>query len=148
MSKHALIDQIETEQLKKEIPEFGVGDTVRVSVKIVEGTKERIQTITGTVIARKGHGLSETFSIYRIAYGSAMERVIPIHSPRVTEIEKMRSGKVRRSKLYYLRGAFGKKAKVKERIGGRRKKVAVVVEKATETRGESLPESTENNTEA
>lgn len=130
MSKHALVDLVEKEQLKKQVPDFNVGDTVRVSVKIVEGSKERIQTITGTVIARKGSGLSETFTIYRIAYGSAMERVIPIHSPRVTAIEKIRSGKVRRSKLYYLRGTFGKKAKVKENIAARgKKRVEVVVDK-------------------
>jgi len=131
MGKHALVDSVEKEQLKKHVSDFNVGDTVRVSVKIVEGSKERIQTITGTVIARKGSGLSETFTIYRIAYGSAMERVIPLHSPRVTEIEVVRSGKVRRSKLYYLRGTFGKKAKVKENIAarGKKKKVEVVVDK-------------------
>jgi len=146
MSKHALVREIEAKQHKETVPEFQVGDTVRVSTKIVEGAKERIQTITGTVIARKGGGLSETFSIYRIAYGAAMEKVIPLHSPRITEIEVIRSGKVRRSKLYHLRGSFGKAAKVKEQIGGRRKKVALVVEAPEQVRDETPPQE-ENTTQ-
>lgn len=111
-----LIETIEAEQLKAEIPDFRVGDTVSVHYRIIEGEKERVQIFTGTVIARKGKGISETVSLYRVAYGSAMERVLLIHSPRVAKIEVVKRGKVRKSKLYYLRGVFGKKAKVKELI--------------------------------
>ena len=116
MGRQAIMDQIEQEHLKTEVPEFEVGDSVRVHTRIIEGNKERVQVFAGTIIARKGHGLSETFSVYRIAYGSAMERVFPLHSPRIAKIEVTRKGKVRRSKLYYIRGAFGKAAKIKERI--------------------------------
>jgi large subunit ribosomal protein L19 len=98
--------------LSKNIPEFSVGDTIRVFVRIIEGEKERTQLFTGTVVARKGSGLSETISLYRNAYGCCMERVFLLHSPRIAKIEVARSGKVRRAKLYYLRGASGKAAKV------------------------------------
>ena len=107
---NALVDGITEEQLKTDIPEFNVGDTVRVHVRIIEGDKERVQVLTGTVIARKGKGIAETFSIYRVAYGASMERVFPLHSPRVAKIEVMRKGKTRRSKLYFLRGLQGKKS--------------------------------------
>lgn len=116
MKQNLLIQSIETEQLKDSIPAFRVGDTLAVHTRIIEGEKERIQVFTGTVIARKGGGISETVSLYRVSYGSGMERVFMIHSPRISKIEVMKSGKVRKSKLYYLRGASGKKAKVKERI--------------------------------
>lgn len=112
-----LIESIEAEQLKTDIPEFRVGDTISVHYRIIEGEKMRIQVFTGTVIARKGKGISETVSLYRVAYGSAMERVLLIHSPRVAQIEVVKRGKVRKGKLYHLRGIFGKKAKVKEAIG-------------------------------
>lgn len=118
MTKTMLIDQIEAEQLKSDIPEFRVGDTINVHFRIIEGDKERVQIFTGTVIARKGRGLSETVSLYRISYGSSMERVFPLHSPKVAKIEVMKRGKVRRGKLYYLRGTMGKKSKVKEQIMG------------------------------
>ncbi len=111
-----LIESIEAEQLNTNLPDFKVGDTISVHYRIIEGNKERVQVFTGTVIARKGSGASETVSIYRIAYGSAMERVIPLHSPKVSKIEIVKRGKVRKGKLYYLRGVFGKKAKIKERI--------------------------------
>ncbi|PCI94278.1 50S ribosomal protein L19 [Candidatus Aerophobetes bacterium] len=124
-----VIEEIEEKQLRKDIPHFRVGDTLKVHVKIIEGSKERIQAITGTVIAIKGKGLSETFSLYRIAYGAAMERVFPIHSPRIAKIEVMKHGKVCRSKLYYLRGTFGKKAKVKEQIMTKKKTTPVAAEK-------------------
>ncbi len=125
MSRSSLIEKIEEKYLKAKdaIPSFRVGDTIRVHTRIVEGEKERMQIFTGTVIARKGTGVSETVSLYRIAYGSAMEKVILLHSPRVAKIEVARLGKVRREKLYYLRGKFGKAAKVKERI--QKKKVVV-----------------------
>lgn len=116
MTQSQLIEAIEKEQLKSDIPEFKVGDTISVSYRIIEGNKERIQVFTGVVIARKGGGISEMISLYRVAYGSAMERVLPLHSPKIAKIEVVKHGKVRRSKLYHLRGAFGKKAKIKERI--------------------------------
>lgn len=102
--------------LKTEIPEFGVGDTVRLGVKIKEGEKERVQMFEGTVIARKGSGVSESFTLRRVSYGVGVERVFPLHSPNVTDIKVIRHGKVRRAKLYYLRGRTGKSAKVKEQI--------------------------------
>ncbi len=116
MSRSAVIQKLEQEQLKKSIPDFRVGDTVRVHTRIVEGEKERTQIFTGTVIARKGTGISETFSVHRVAYGEGMERVFPLHSNRIAKIEVIKQGKVRRGKLYYLRGTSGKAAKVKGRI--------------------------------
>ena len=116
MSRNAIIEAIEEKQLKKDVVKFEIGDTLKVTTKIVEGSKERLQSFTGTVIARNGFGLTETFSLHRVAYGSGMERVVMLHSPRVVSIEVMRKGKVCRSKLYYLRGTSGKKARVKERI--------------------------------
>lgn len=125
MSTNAIIKEIETPLLKKDIPYFSIGDEIKVSFSIVEGEKERIQSFTGTVIARKGRSISETVSLYRIAHGSAMERVFLLHSPKITKIEVLKSGKVRRAKLYYLRGNFGKAAKVKTYIGIRREKSKV-----------------------
>ena len=97
--------------------EFNVGDTVRVHVKIVEGQRERIQMFEGTVIAIKGSGISKTFTVRRLSYGVGVERVFPMHSPNVVDVKVVRSGKVRRAKLYYLRDRVGKAAKVKEQIG-------------------------------
>lgn len=116
MSRTAVIEAIEKEQLRSEIPNFEVGDTIKVHLRIIEGNKERVQVFTGTVISKKGSGISETFSVYRVAYGAAVERVFTLHSPRIAKIEVVRKGKTRRGKLYYLRGAFGKAAKVKGRI--------------------------------
>lgn len=130
MSKNALISKIESAQLKKDIPNFRIGDTIRVHTRIIEGEKERVQIFTGTVIARKGSGLSETFSLHRVAYGEGMERVFPINSPRIAKIELIKEGHVRRAKLYYLRGTSGKKSKVKGRIGSFRSKEEVVEEQA------------------
>lgn len=127
MSKLALIQKLESNQLKKNIISFRVGDTVRVHIRIIEGEKERIQVFTGTVIARKGTGLSETFSLHRVAYGEGMERVFLLHSPRIAKMEVIKEGVVRRSKLYYLRGTSGKASKIKGRIG-RREKAADVEE--------------------
>jgi large subunit ribosomal protein L19 len=121
MSKAAMIQKLEKKQLKQNITLFRVGDTVRVHTRIIEGEKERIQIFTGTVIARKGSGLSETFSVHRVAYGEGMERVFPLHSPRIAKIEVVKEGDVRRGKLYYLRGTSGKASKVKGRIGRRGK---------------------------
>ncbi len=102
--------------LKENAPEFSIGDTVRVHVKIKEGDRERIQTFEGTVIARKHSGVSETFTVRRVSYGVGVERVFPIHSPNIAKLEIIRKGKARRGKLYYLRGRVGKAAKVKEQI--------------------------------
>lgn len=115
----AMIDDFDSEQLKENVPDFHIGDTVRVSTRIIEGEKERVQVFQGTVIARKGNGISETFSLHRVSYGEGMERVFCLHSPRITAIEVVKKGDVRRAKLYYLRGTAGKAAKVKEKIGAR-----------------------------
>lgn len=131
MSKLPIVKKLEEDQLKKDIINFRIGDTIRVHTRIIEGEKERIQVFSGTVIARKGSGLSETFSLHRVAYGEGMERVFPLHSPRIAKIEIVKEGKVRRSKLYYLRGTSGKKAKVKGRIGGKRRAEAVQPVEAT-----------------
>ena len=119
MNKLPVIQKLEQKQLKKNIASFNIGDTIRVHTRIIEGEKERIQVFSGTVIARKGSGLSETFSVHRVAYGEGMERVFLLHSPRIAKIEVMKEGHVRRSKLYYLRGTSGKASKVKGRVGGR-----------------------------
>lgn len=110
------IEQLTAGQLKENVPQFAIGDTVRVSVKIREGERERIQTFEGTVIARNNSGVSETFTVRRVAYGVGVERVFPLHSPNVDKVEIVRKGKVRRGKLYYLRDRVGKAAKVKEKI--------------------------------
>lgn len=110
-----IIRTIEAEQLKKDLPEFRPGDTVRVHVKVVEGNRERIQIFEGVVIKRKGGGLRETFTVRRVSYGVAVERVFPVHSPRLDKIEVMRRGKVRRAKLYYLRERVGKAARIADR---------------------------------
>lgn len=114
MSKEKAIDKIEKSQCG-EVPEFNIGDTVKVHTKIIEGNNERIQIFKGVVIARKGSGVRETFTVRRVAYGVGMERVFPIQSPRVAKVEVERCGKVRRAKLYYLRDRVGKAARVKER---------------------------------
>lgn len=110
-----LLDKFNKEQVKADIPDFNVGDTVKVHVKIVEGNTERVQVFTGTVIARKGTDIQETFTVRRVSYGQGVERVFPLHSPRIEKIEVERRGKVRRAKLYYLRDKIGKAARVKEK---------------------------------
>ncbi|HCR43065.1 MAG TPA: 50S ribosomal protein L19 [Ruminococcaceae bacterium] len=110
------LKEIAKDSLKKEVPAFSVGDTVRVDVNIREGDRERIQAFEGTVIARKGSGVSETFTVRRVSYGVGVERVFPINSPNVKDVKVIRRGKVRRSKLYYLRSRVGKAAKVKSKI--------------------------------
>ncbi|EQD32460.1 Ribosomal protein L19 [mine drainage metagenome] len=106
---------IEEEQLRKDLPEFRAGDTVRVHVKVREGNRERVQAYEGVVIARKHGGLKETFTVRRVTYGVGVERTFPLHSPRIDKIEVMRRGIVRRAKLYYLRGLSGKAARIRER---------------------------------
>src|SRR5213596_3666472 len=110
MNKAALFDKIESEQYRKEPLQFNVGDTVRVHTKVVEGDKERIQIFAGVVIARRGRGLNQTFTVRRISYGEGVERVFPTHSPRVDKVEVERKGSVRRAKLTYLRKRIGKGA--------------------------------------
>ena len=107
---------IAASSIKEEKPQFEIGDTVRVSVNIREGERERIQMFEGTVIARRGSGVAETFTVRRLSYGVGVERVFPVNSPNVVDVKVVRNGKVRRSKLYYLRGRVGKAAKVKEQI--------------------------------
>ena len=111
-----LVDIIEKENIKNEVPNFNIGDTVRVYVKVVEGDKERLQAYEGVVIARKNGSIRESFTVRRISYGVGVERTFPIHSPRINHIEVVRTGKVRRAKLYYLRDLTGKAARVKEDI--------------------------------
>ena len=114
----ALLDKIESEQFRKEPMDFAVGDTVRVHTRVVEGDKERIQVFSGVVIGRRGRGLNETFTVRRISYGEGVERVFPLHSPRVDKVEVERKGSVRRAKLTYLRKRLGRGATlVKEREG-------------------------------
>lgn len=110
------LKMIAQNSMKNELPKFNIGDTVRVDVNIKEGERQRIQAFEGTVIARRGSGVAETFTVRRIAYGVGVERVFPINSPNVKDIKVIRRGKVRRSKLYYLRDRVGKAAKVKEKI--------------------------------
>ena len=110
-----IIRSIEQAQLRTDLPSFNVGDTLRVFVKVVEGSRERLQAFEGTVIAKRNGSSRETFTVRRVSYGIGVERTFPLHSPRVDHIEVIRRGKVRRAKLYYLRERSGKAAKVKDR---------------------------------
>ena len=141
MSRSAIIEKLENQQLKKGLPAFRVGDSVKVHLRIIEGDKERIQVFTGTVIARKGSGLSETFSVHRVAYGAGMERVFLLHSPRIAKIEVTKQGDVRRAKLYYLRGKSGKATRVKGLI--RPRKVAGAADNAAEVASKSVENQVE-----
>lgn len=109
-----IIRSIEAKQLRTDLPAFGIGDTIRVWVKVVEGNRERLQAFEGTVIAMRNGGIRETFTVRRVSYGIGVERTFPKHSPRVDHVEVIRKGKVRRAKLYYLRSLQGKAAKIKE----------------------------------
>ena len=111
-----IIRSIEQAQLRTDLPSFNVGDTLRVFVKVVEGNRERLQAFEGTVIAKRNGSSRETFTVRRVSYGVGVERVFPLHSPNVVDVKVVRRGKVRRSKLYYLRDRVGKAAKVKEEI--------------------------------
>lgn len=114
--KNAIIEMVEKSQLKTDVLEFRIGDTLEIHTRIIEGEdkKERIQVFTGTVIARKGSGLSETISLYRVAYGAGIERVFMINSPKIAKIVLVKAGVNRKAKLYRLRGAFGKAANIKQ----------------------------------
>ena len=111
-----LVKALSSQYMKEELPEMRVGDTVRVHVRIKEGSRERIQVFEGTIIARKHGGIGETITVRRISYGVGCEKVFPVHSPRIAAVETVRKGKVRRAKLYYLRDRFGKAAKIKEKV--------------------------------
>jgi large subunit ribosomal protein L19 len=115
-----VIQQLEQEQIaqlteNRPIPEFGPGDTLRVSVKVVEGSRERVQAFEGVCIARKNRGINSAFTVRKISYGEGVERIFPLYSPQIAEIEVVRRGRVRRAKLYYLRGRTGKAARISER---------------------------------
>ena len=109
-----IITEITKEQLRTDVPSFRPGDTVKVHVKVVEGTRERIQLFEGVVIKRRGGGVSETFTVRKISYGVGVERTFPVHTPKIAKLEVVRKGKVRRAKLYYLRNLRGKAARIKE----------------------------------
>ena len=109
-----IITEITKDQLRSDLPSFRPGDTVKVHVKIVEGTRERIQLFEGVVIKRRGGGISETFTVRKISYGVGVERTFPVHTPKIAQLEVVRKGKVRRAKLYYLRNLRGKAARIKE----------------------------------
>jgi large subunit ribosomal protein L19 len=125
-----IMQEIEKQYMKKELPEFRIGDTVDVNVKIKEGDKERIQIFTGTVIARKGAGIRENFTVRRMVGSEGVERTFPLHSPVVDKVTVRRVGKVRRAKLYYLRGLVGKSTKVKERLATETKAAKKAARKA------------------
>ncbi len=115
-----LIQEIEREQIarltaERPIPDFGPGDTVRVNLKVIEGNRERIQAFEGVVIAKKNRGINSSFTVRKISYGEGVERIFPLYSPRIESIEVIRKGRVRRAKLYYLRGRTGKAARIVER---------------------------------
>ncbi len=119
-----IVQQIEADLVAKlaavrAVPDFSAGDTVRVNVKVVEGTRERVQAYEGVCIARRNAGLNSSFTVRKISYGEGVERVFPLHSPRIEGIEVIRHGRVRRAKLYYLRGRRGKSARIAERTTGR-----------------------------
>ena len=117
-----LLNKVESAQLRKEALDFNVGDSVKVHTKVVEGEKERIQVFAGLVIGRRGHGMNETFTVRRISYGEGVERVFPVHSPRIDKVVVDRQGKVRRAKLTYLRERIGKKALAVKAKDARRQK--------------------------
>jgi len=112
-----IIDQLEQEQMKQDIPKFGPGDTVRVQVRVKEGSRERLQAFEGVVIGKRNRGLNSSFTVRKLPYGEGVERVFQTHSPLIAGIEVKRRGDVRRAKLYYLRGRTGKAARIKEKIG-------------------------------
>lgn len=133
-----LIKSIEQDYLKKEVPVFNVGDTVKVMVRVIEGEKERLQAFEGIVIAKKGGSIRETFTVRRVSFGVGIERVFHLHSPRIDKVEVIRKGKVRRAKLYYIRALSGKAAKIKEVTSAKTIKKIVPNEVLSETKTESV----------
>ncbi len=111
----SILRELTSDQLKTDIPEFGAGDTVRIHVRVIEGDKERTQIFEGTVIQRRGSGIQETFTVRKISQGIAIERIFPMHSPRIAKIERLREGRVRRARLFYLRGRKGRAARIREK---------------------------------
>ncbi len=142
------VDSLINVKRNPRIPELASGDTVRVYIKVVEGGKERLQPFQGVVIKLQGGGVSATFTVRRIAYGVGVERTFPLYSPRVERVEVIRHGKVRRAKLYYLRGRSGKAARIKERRVDREKELARMEQLATEAEEEKAPEAAELAEEA
>ena len=111
----SILRELTSDQLKTDIPEFGAGDTVRIHVRVIEGDKERTQVFEGTVIQRKGSGIQETFTVRKISQGIAIERIFPLHSPRLAKIERISEGRVRRARLFYLRGRKGRAARIPQK---------------------------------
>ena len=111
----SIMRELTSDQLKSDIPEFSAGDRLRIHVRVVEGDKERVQIFEGDVIQRKGSGIQETLTVRKISQGVAIERIFPLHSPRITQIENIRRGRVRRSRLYYLRNRKGRAARIREK---------------------------------
>ena len=111
----SIMRELTSDQLKTDVPDFSPGDTLRIHVRVIEGEKERVQIFEGDVIQRKGSGIQETITVRKITQGVAVERIFPLHSPRVSQIEKIRRGRVRRARLFYLRGRKGRAARIKER---------------------------------
>ena len=111
----SILSEITADQIKTDIPEFGPGDTVRIHLRVIEGEKERIQIFEGDVIQRRGSGIHETFTVRKITQGIAVERIFPVHSPRIAKIERLRQGRVRRARLFYLRGRKGRAARIREK---------------------------------
>ena len=137
-----IIEQLENEQVarltaERQVPKFGAGDTLRVRVKVVEGSRERVQTFEGVCIARSNDGLNSSFTVRKISYGEGVERVFPLYSPNITEIEVVRRGAVRRAKLYYLRGLTGKRARIAEKVVHRGTKGKAEVTAASDSAAES-----------
>ena len=142
----SIIEQLEQEQIAKltaerPVPAFGPGDTVRVHVKVVEGSRERIQVFEGVCIARRNAGLNSAFTVRKISYGEGVERVFPLYSPRIDKIEVVRRGAVRRAKLYYLRALRGKRARIKEKVERRVGKVVTEAEAPAAAADEPVAES-------
>ena len=138
-----VIKAIEHEQLKETVPVLDVGNTVRVSVKIKEGEKERIQVFEGIIIKKQGGGLNETFTVRKISYGVGVEKTFLLHSPMVEKVEVVRVGKARRAKLNYLRDRIGKEAKTKEKVGARIENKVVVLKEAIDENAETIEETVE-----
>jgi large subunit ribosomal protein L19 len=136
------VDLLEKERMKKDAPKFQVGDLVDVHVKITEGEKERVQIFNGMVIAKKGRGYRETFTVRRIVQGEGVERVFPVHSPNLVDIEVKKSHKVRRAKLYYLRDRSGKSARLKEKFTEKKKKKKTKAKKATKPAAQKVEKAT------
>ena len=111
----SILRELTSDQLKTDLPEFGAGDIVRIHVRVIEGDKERTQIFEGTVIQRRGSGIQETFTVRKISQGIAIERIFPMHSPRIAKIERLREGRVRRARLFYLRGRKGRAARIPQK---------------------------------